>query len=289
MIVDEARPEPGFHILAPFRAIARLAAILALSLGCRLAMLCVLPVAIVSRSTCRRARKRIARGWIRGMMSSIGTRLVVHGTLPRPPFFIVLNHMSWIDLFAVASLLDATLVAEDPVSRAPIVGRIVRALNPIFVRRVKEDTQRVNDLMVETIESGGSIILAPETPITTIPPGSGVRMFRAGLFQSAVRTDKPVHYLNLTYETPKGYPPPTKSLLYGPNPYYLTPDGEFPESELEMWGPPRSFLWHALGLLALPWHRIVITFGAEPMADTDRIDLANRLHDAIEKAFVPVD
>lgn len=279
----------GVDILAPLRAAVRFTVLLAWCLLCRGLIIALAPLAWVAPEVGRRARRRIARMWLPGMTRIMGIRVTVHGSPPEPPFFVVLNHMAWIDLFPITTLCDATYIVEEPVSRTPIIGGIVAALEPIFVRRVKADTARVNDEMVKVIESGGSIVMAPETPLTTILPGSGVRMFRGGLLASAVRTGMPVHWVSLTYRTAPTAPPAHEVMLYGPNPYYTDESGKIPDSEIAMWGPERSFLWHALRLLSIPWCEIILRFGDEPIpAGDDRIALANRLHDAVEEAFVPL-
>ncbi len=286
---SRAERAAGADVLAPFRAASRFVILLVWSLLCRGVIIALAPIVWLAPEAGRAARRRIARIWLPGMTRIIGLRVTVHGCPPAQPFFLVLNHMAWIDLFPVTTLCDATYIVEEPVSRTPIIGGIVAALEPIFVRRVKDDTARVNDEMVKVIESGGSIVLAPETPLTTIPPGSGVKMFRGGLLASAVRTGMPVHWLSLTYRTAPGAPPAREVMLYGPNPYYTDENGKIPDSEIEMWGPERSFLWHATRLLAIPWCEIFMRFGDEPIpAGDDRIALANRLHDAVEEAFVPL-
>lgn len=219
----------------------------------------------------------------------IGMRLVVRGNVPKHPYFLVCNHPSWIDFFAMASLCDAVFIAEAPTGQIPIIGPLVQGLSPIFVRRVKEETPRINDLMVQAIQAGHSIVLAPESPVKTIHPTKGLSQFRGGLLQSAVRTRTPVHYVALTYRTPEGYPPPSEALISGPNPYLRGPDGKIFQSELDIFGPERSFFVHLLGVLALPWHEWIATFGPEPIEAADRIALANQLQDAVRRLFTPME
>ena len=287
-VEDVCRTE-RVHFLAPVRAGVRFVAAILWSVVCCMALWSVAPVGLVSNRALRRARKAVSRTWIRGALRLIGTRMIVKGAPPSPPFFLVCNHLSWIDFFGVFAVVDAVGIVEAPIARIPIMGALMKGLEPIFVRRVKDDTARVNDRMVAAIQGGRSLVLAPETPVTTFPRGSGVKMFRGGLLASAVRTGTPVHYMSLTYRTPAGYPPPSRSIIFGPNPLYRTPDGQIPESELKAYGPERSFLRHLLGVLALPYQELTVTFGDEPIeAGTDRIVLANRLHDAVEAVFVPI-
>ncbi len=278
------------HPFAIIRAAIRFVLLLLWVLGCYGLLIVASPLGWGAPVRGKAVRKRIGRLWMRGMSRIIGTRFVVHGTPPEPPFFMVLNHLAWIDIFPVHVVFDARGIVEEPVSRIPAVGALVAATNPIFVRRVKEDTARVNDLMVQAIEAGDSLVIAPETPETTCPRGQGVRMFRGGLLQSAVRTGKPVHYFSVTYRVPAGYPPPSDSMLFGPNPFLRGPDGKIPQSEIDAWGPERSFFPHFLGVLALPWQEIIMTFAPDPIpAGSDRIALANKLHDAVEAIYEPVD
>ena len=114
-------------------------------------------------------------------------------------------------------------------------------------------------------------------------------MFRAGLLESAVQTGTPVHYGSITYRTPDGYPPPSESIIFGPSPFYRTPDGKIIQSELQAHGPERSFVKHAIGVLGMPWHECTIRFAPNPIAASDRTTLANELHDAVERIFIPLE
>ena len=133
---------------------------------------------------------------------------------------------------------------------------------------------------------GQSIMLAPESVIS---PGRSIQRFRAALLGSAAQDRFPVHYGAIHYHTPWGWPPPSQSVLFGPDPYYRTPEGEIPPAQLEMWGPPRPFLPHLLRLLSLPYHRLTLTLGKDPIIRDDRIVLANALHDAVSELFHPID
>lgn len=260
------------------RAWSRLALVLGWTFACW-------PVLKVSGLFGQSASKRVALAWINGMRRLIGLRVVAHGRPPKPPYFLVCNHLAWLDFFGCYSLIDATGIVEEPMARMPVLGAFIRALDPIFVRRVKEDTARVTGLMVEAIQAGRSLIMAPETPFTTVRRGAGVRQFRGGLLQAAVVARKPVHYMSITYRTPNGVPP-SKALIFGPNPYLPTADGKIPESEWRMY-ERQTFFQHLMKVLALPFFEFDATFGAEPVTAGDRIELANRLHEKVTQLFVP--
>ena len=286
--VEQVVPTQALNATDYARGVMRLCVCVTWMVACRVGLLIVSPLTLFSRSLSARVRKRISRAWIAGVTRLIGTRITVKGTPPQAPFFIVGNHPTWIDLFAFLTLLDPTPIVEAPLRRVPIVGPLIGGLQPIWIHRRKEDTARVVERVHEAIVEGKSIVIAPETPVTTIVPvGSGVRMFRAGLFEAAVRDHQPVHATSITYRLPAGYSSPSKMLTFGPNPFFLTPEGKIPQSELDAFGPPRSFFPHLLGVLSLPWHECTVTFDPQPYYADDRVTLANMLHDAVKKMFVP--
>lgn len=272
----------------------RIFLLLAWTLGCRTVLFLANAAEWFARATGGtfasrfRPARTVARAWVRGIRTIIGLRLVVHGAAPEPPYFIVTNHMAWHDFYGIFSALDVRGIVEEPVRRVPVLGALMTALDPIYVRRVKEDTARVKALMVEAIRQGHSVVMAPETPETTIRRGTGVRQFRGGLLEAAVIAEKPVHYMSVTYRTPNGCMPPSKALIFGPNPFLPTLDGKIPESEYRMY-ERQTFLQHLTKLLSLPYFEFVITFGPEPIFDSDRIQLANRLHEAVAAIFNPIE
>ncbi|GEM_PF-649693 len=230
--------------------------------------------------------RRVARLWIRGMRAIIGMRLIQEGRVPKGPYFLVANHICWTDFFAFLTLCDGTCVTQTEDQTFPLLGRLIKALDPIFVERTHDDIPRVNRLIGEAIARGENVLMAPEGVIS---PGRVVRRFRPALLEPAAQARKPVHYASVTCRTPEGCRPASKSVLFGPDPYFRTPDGRIPESELDAWGPERSFFLHLLGLFALPWFEVTIRFGSEPILGTERHALAKGLQEGVQRIFSPVD
>jgi 1-acyl-sn-glycerol-3-phosphate acyltransferase len=175
------------------------------------------------------------------------------------------------------------LQSED--AHLPFLGRLLKGLDPIFVKRQKADTQPCVTRMIQAIDAGKNLVLAPEG---VVGPGRVVRRFHPALLESAVQTECPVHYASVAYRTPGGCPPPSKVSLFGPDPFYRTPDGKIPDSELEAWGPERSFLFHFLRFLSIPWREITFRFAPEPITGADRTVLPQELQDAVQGIFTPI-
>lgn len=277
------------HPLAFPRAIIRGILFFGWSVIARLMLYTAVPVALFSESNAKRWKRMISRTWIHGMLRIIGCRLLINGSPPPSPRFIVSNHMGWIDFFAGMACCDIVPVSEAPLRDLPIGGALISALEAIYIRRVKEDTYRAKEAIVEAIRAGKDIGLAPETPVATIVRGRGVKQFGTGLLQAAIDTQRPVHPVAITYRMPPGYPPAADVLIFGPNPFFRTPDGKIPQSELDAYGPEKPFINHLLGVLGLPYFEFIVTFLPEPIWKENRHALAKALHEAVERAFIPLE
>lgn len=102
---------------------------------------------------------------------------------PLPGTLFVTNHISWVDIPLLASALDADFVAKANISDWPILGRLARRLNPVFVarhRRSSADAQA--DAIRHRLRSGRSVILCAEG---TTSLGDTVLPFKSCLFEAA--------------------------------------------------------------------------------------------------------
>lgn len=274
-----------YYFLAPVRVVVRLTCLTFWVFLCWCALILASTAAFVAPSWAAATRRGISHVWVRCTVRLLGMRIVVKGAVPAPPYLLVINHVTWGDYFLVNRVCDAVCLLQSADENYPFVGRLMKGLDPIFVDRVPEDVPRVKRSMIKAMEEGKNLLMAPEA---TVSPGKVVRRFHAAFLDPAAQMGRPVHYASVTCRTPHGCPPASKAVLFGPDPFYRTANGRIPDSELEAWGPERSFLMHFLRLLALPWHEFTMTFGPDPIADTNRIALANRLHDAVQAIFTPV-
>ena len=276
---------PGY-----LRALLRLGGALAYSVLCALLGWVIYPVEWIAPGRARAVRTGLSRRWMRGVLWFIGTRIVVRGPLPKPPYFMVLNHPCWLDLFVMTVVLDVRLVAEAQLKTAPIVGILFRGLHPLFVKRTQEDTPRITDAVIEALRAGDSVIFAPETPVLDAPRGTNVRQFRAALFEAAIQTGIPVSCVSLSYRTPAGCPSALQSVIFHTVPIYRAPGSDLPDARLESYGSAkvREFFRYLIGLLALPHHEALVTFAENTVSAEDRITLANRAHETVSANFIPM-
>ena len=152
----------------------------------------------------RKQRSRSIQRWSRQVLGILNVRLNLRGSLPPGPLptLVVSNHVSWLDICILHSLLPIRFVAKSDVRRWPLVGSMASLTGTIFIDRSNLlDTVRVNRTIVEAFEGGQYVAVFPEGTSTD---GSEVKPFRASLFQPALDAGARVAVLALRYRRPDG-------------------------------------------------------------------------------------
>lgn len=234
-------------------------------LGCYLVWLVSRPLGLVSARLSREAHHACVRTWARGMARILGVRIEVRGEPPAAPFFLVANHVSYIDIVVLFTRLDGLFLAKAEIARWPVLGFLARSTGTLFVDRGrKSDLLRVIEEARRRLEGGFGVVVFPEGTSTD---GSSVQPFKASIFQVAAANGLPVSCASVSYVTPESAPPARLAVCW--------------------WGD-MTFGRHFLELLTLPPFRALVSFGAEPIVAPDRKALALESHRAVEALFTPV-
>jgi 1-acyl-sn-glycerol-3-phosphate acyltransferase len=217
----------------------------------------------------RRARGRwrglVFRTWARASAVVIGMRLRVSGVAPRPPFLLVVNHLGYADVVALAASCECVFVAKKEVGAWPVVGRLCRSTGTIFIdRRSRRDIPRALSQVEAALDEGAGVVLFAEGTSTR---GAGVLPFKSPLLEAAARRGLPVHYASLSYDTPRGEARADTSVCW--------------------WGE-MIFPVHFFELLKMRIFGAGLAFGDEAIYDGDRKALAGKLWAAVSARFVPV-
>lgn len=214
------------------------------------------------RQTVRRA---VLRGWSRGVAHLLGIRITIEGVVPEAPFFLVSNHLSYLDIVVYAAGMPCRFVAKQEVRSWPVVGFLAQAGGTIFIdRTMKRDAVRVLDDLGRAVRDGDGVVVFAEATST---PGHTVLPFRPALLDWAARTGYPVHYASIEYRTPESSPPAHLAVCW--------------------WGD-MTFGRHLVALSRLPRIEATIRYGSAPIAERDRKRLADRLQRAVVAQFTPV-
>lgn len=223
------------------------------------AMLCL------SKRGRARWRGLVFRAWARGAVVLIGMRRGVSGVAPRPPFLLVVNHLGYADVVALAASCECVFVAKKEVAAWPVVGRLCRSMRTIFIdRRSRRDIPRALSLVEAALDEGAGVVLFAEGTSTR---GADVLPFKSPLLEAAARRGLPVHYASLSYRTSHGEVGAERSVCW--------------------WGD-MTFPRHFFELLKLKGFRADLAFGDKAIQEGDRKALAGKLWAAVSARFVPV-
>lgn len=245
-----------------FRTIFKACAFSLATIGFYLLWLLVAPFAYFFAR--RRWRNFIFRNWAKTIVRVLGINIRTNAIVPATPFFLVSNHLSYLDIVVLASQMDCVFIAKREVARWPVFGLLSRSMDTIFIDRARiADIPRVNALIVETLRHGQNIVVFPEGTSTA---GASILPFKASLLEPAARGNFPVAYACLSYRTPPGEVPAHLSVCW--------------------WGA-MTLLPHLFGVFRLSSIEATLTFGSETLQGADRKELANRLHKAVTTIFTP--
>lgn len=210
--------------------------------------------------------RQLAFRWFTGSFVKIsGMKIEVIGTPPKPPFFLVCNHLSYADIGALAVVAKGVFVAKKEISGWFLAGRVTRDYGTIYIdRRNRRDIPRAGNQIIERLDAGEGVIVFPEGTSTK---GEEVLPFNSSFLQFAAERDIPVSYAALSYRTPEGGPP---------------------ACDYVCWWEDIGFFAHMWRLFTLPEYTAVINFGEEPITNHDRKALAAELRQKVAEKFIPV-
>ncbi|MEM7483219.1 MAG: lysophospholipid acyltransferase family protein [Acidobacteriota bacterium] len=218
----------------------------------------------------RRPRRRVAfqhrvmRRWGTSLCRHLRVRWTVRGSVPEPPFLLVSNHLSYADIVVLAGLAGGSFVAKADLGDWPFLGPMCRASDTLLIdRNTKRDLLRVGAMVEERMAAGGGVILFAEG---TTGDGSALLPFKPSLLEVAARTGRPVHWATLSYRTGADDLSPRDGVC---------------------WFGEEEFMPHFRRFSRLREIEAVITFGAEPLAGSDRKELAARLRQAMGEVYEP--
>jgi 1-acyl-sn-glycerol-3-phosphate acyltransferase len=159
------------------------------------------------------ARLAFARRWARQMIRAVGARLCIEGAAPAPGALLVANHVSWLDILAVASHAPAVFTAKSEVRNWPAIGWLAARAGTLFLKRSSgRSLLRVKNRIGALLLAGRNVALFPEG---TTSDGSGVLPFRSGLLQAAVDGARPVQPVAIAYYCDDGNPSADAAFIDG--------------------------------------------------------------------------
>lgn len=110
---------------------------------------------------------------------------------------VVSNHLSWLDILVLQSLIPGVFIAKSEVRRWPVVGFLAAACSTIFVdRRSARSARTMVEHSTAAMGQGYAVVVFPEG---TSSNGQDLGSFHANIFESAIRANASVQLLILKY------------------------------------------------------------------------------------------
>jgi 1-acyl-sn-glycerol-3-phosphate acyltransferase len=210
-------------------------------------------------------RQLILRTWARAFVRVSNMKIEVIGSPPAPPFFLVCNHLSYTDVPALRAVVNGVFVAKGEIEGWFLAGKICRDMGTIFINRSnRRDIPRAGNEIVKRLEQGEGVIVFPEGTSTK---GETVLPFNSSFLEFAAQKDLPVFYASITYATPSNSPK---------------------ASDTVSWWDEKTFGEHLWYLFQTREYKAIITFGEEPIFDSNRKELAQKLRKRVVESFTPV-
>ena len=195
----------------------------------------------------------------------VGINISKFGEAPESPFFLVANHLGYIDIIPLWLYTGGTFVAKSEIKDWPFFGIAAKLVGILFIdRENKRDISRVNNLLSGAMNDYQGVILFPEGTSTD---GKEVLSFHAPLLQFPAIEEIPVSYATISYSTN---------------------DETKPASEYVCWWGDMTFFSHFFNLLKLKSFDAQIVFGDKKVMNKNRKKLAAVLHQEVKANFTPV-
>jgi 1-acyl-sn-glycerol-3-phosphate acyltransferase len=247
------------------RAILRFTALILLTLLVYVLRVAGHPLALIVDNT-RFLREFLFEKWAKGFVRLLGMKITVIGTPPKPPFFLVSNHLGYADVPALRSVLECVFVAKGDIQTWPVAGAIVSSFGTVFIdRNNRRDIPRAGEKILETLARGEGVVVFPEG---TSWNGREILKFNSSFLEFAAGSGLEVHYASIRYETSPGYPPASESVAW--------------------WRDEDTFGGHLFQLFKIPRFNATIIFGERPIRCADRKELAQKLREAVVSQFLPM-
>ena len=129
-------------------------------------------------------KKKVINFWSKMLLSLVRLRVICRGAkneLPAYPFIVVANHISWLDIFVLLSVLPVSFIAKIEIKKWFFLGYLVKMAGTIFIDRnrpksIREVAKKITE---KSLDHKKSYAFFPEGKTS---PGKTIQKFHSGLF-----------------------------------------------------------------------------------------------------------
>lgn len=203
-------------------------------------------------------RSRLIRIWGVAACGILGVKVVAMGPIPKRPFCLISNHLSYVDVIVFQRLTGCILISKTEISGWPIVGMLSRTIGTLFIDRTRaKDVVRVSAEIQDRLQAGDGIVFFPEG---TSSDASRVLPFKSALLNYFSSTSYPVQHATIRYSS-----------------------AHFDVSSRVCWWGDMTFAPHFWTLMKQRSFTCFVKFGDTGVTDSDRKVLTQKLHQIVSR------
>jgi lyso-ornithine lipid O-acyltransferase len=159
----------------------------------------LMPVQLVWVLLDSRAARLLPWFYHRILCRLLGVHIKVDGPIPTAPALLVSNHVSWLDIPVLSSVMPLSFIAKREVGGWPMFGWMAKLQRCVFVNReIRYSTGKSSAEITKRLHAGDTLVLFPEG---TSNDGNTVKSFKSSYFGAAENLDIPVVPVTVAYRS----------------------------------------------------------------------------------------
>lgn len=159
--------------------------------------LLLMPLQLLILCSSRKLSQLLPWHYHRILVGLLGMTVEVEGQIPQAPALLVCNHVSWLDIPALGSVMPLSFIAKSEVANWPLFGWMAKLQRSVFINRQSRHATRNSAKTIKTrFQIDDCVVLFPEG---TSGDGRTVRTFKSSFFGVVEGLDIPVIPVTLVY------------------------------------------------------------------------------------------
>lgn len=143
------------------------------------------------------AQRAATRWWHKRLLKILNIELnVIAETELVFPALFVSNHISWLDIPVIGSILPTYFLSKEEVRKWPLIGTLAAGAGTLFIQRGNGKTHLAADTLTAHIKNGRSVLFFPEGTTTD---GASIKTYHHKLFACVKDDSNAMHAISLRY------------------------------------------------------------------------------------------
>lgn len=152
-------------------------------------------------------RLALTQWWCKSLLNCFNIKVITHGKTPDPNTsnsMFVANHISWVDIHSISSIIPLRFIAKIEVESWPVFGYLVSKSGTLFINRnIRKDASRIIEITTKSLADGDNVCFFPEGTTTD---GTHILPFKSSIVQAAINTNAKIFPVAIFYPLPDGKP-----------------------------------------------------------------------------------